>query len=266
MPLNRNTIIPYKLLWDDKMPNITKSLFLSTLSCPTYGWMQKLQPIEPTSPSDQLRIEEGIEIQQRARLLFPNGVLISGDNIYASKTTQSLLSNSTVETIFEATFLIPPYITKADILLKNNLGLKIIEIKSAVNLDEKLIDDISYTTMIAKKAGFDITSCSLLLVNKDYRLGMSDKDLFVEIDVSQEVFDRCIDFEESYESIAKILFQKEKPIPELKWECKNCEIFSECCGKNIENSIFNLPRLSHTKFCQLKDGDEHPKESQLSEV
>ena len=82
---------------------------------------------------------------------------------------------------------------------------------------------------------------------------MSDEKLFVENDITNEVLERVIDFEESYNSIAKILSQKEKPVSELKWECKNCDIFSECCGRNIENHIFDLPRISHTKFCQLTD-------------
>ena len=94
------------------MSNITKNLFLSTLQCPTYGFLQQLQPTQPTSPSDQLRIDEGNEIHNRAKSLFPNGILISGNNITASQTTQKLLSELTVETIFEATFITTPYITK----------------------------------------------------------------------------------------------------------------------------------------------------------
>ena len=236
------------------MPNITKHLFLSTLQCPTYGWLQQhQQPIEQLPPSDQLRIDQGVEIQERARKLFPTGVLVSGKNITASKTTQQLLSEPTINTIFEATFITNPYITKADILLRQTTGWKIIEIKSNVNMSDELIDDLSYTTMVSKKAGLDITSCSLLLVNKDYRLGKSDKDLFVEIDVTEEVFNRVKEFEESYDYIKEILSQKKKPTPELRWECRNCDIFKECCGAGIDNHIFDLPRISHTKFCQLRD-------------
>ncbi len=232
---------------------ITKHLFLSTLTCPTYGYLQ-LQPTQQQlSPSDQLRIDQGIEIQERARKLFPTGVLVSGKNITASKTTQQLLSEPTINTIFEATFITNPYITKADILLRQTTGWKIIEIKSNVNMSDELIDDLSYTTMVSKKAGLDITSCSLLLVNKDYRLGKSDKDLFVENDVTEEVFNRVKEFEESYDHIKEILSQKKKPTPALRRECKNCEIFDECCGAGIDNHIFDLPRISHTKFCQLRD-------------
>ena len=210
---------------------ITKNLFLSTLSCPTYGHLQQSQPTQQQSSiSDELRIEEGIEIQLRARKLFSDGVMVSGSNDACVLRTRELLSNPSVSTIFEATFQNGPYITKADMLIRKRRGWKLIEIKSNVNLTEKLIDDLAYTTMIAKRVGLNITSCSLLLVNKDYRLGMDNKKLFVENDVSKKVFNRIIDFEESYDSIARILSQKEKPTPELKWECKGCDIFSECGG------------------------------------
>ena len=130
---------------------ITKNLFLSTLTCPTYGYLQLSQPTQQLSPSNQLRIDEGIEIQQRARALFSTGILVSGDNITSSKTTQKLLSDPTIDVIFEATFLSTPYITKADILIRNNSSWKIIEIKSNVNMSDDLIDDLAYTTMIARK-------------------------------------------------------------------------------------------------------------------
>ena len=148
---------------------ITKNLFLSTLQCPTYGHLQQSQPTPQLSISDQLLIDQGIEIQQRARALFPDGVLIHGNNITASNKTQKLLSDPTIDTIFEATFLTAPYITKADILIRNNSSWKIIEIKSAVNQNDEHIDDLAYTTMIAKKSGLKISSCSLFLVNRRKR-------------------------------------------------------------------------------------------------
>ena len=233
---------------------ITKNLFLSTLTCPTFGWLQRHQPpVEDLSPADQLRIDEGVEVQQRARSLFPDGVMISGDNITASKTTQKFLKDQSIDTIFEATFLSDPYVTKADVLARDNSQWKIIEIKSNVNLSDDLIDDLAYTTMVAGKAGLDISSCSLLLVNKEYRLGMADEELFVEHDVTEEVLERVGEFEQLYDHVIGVLSQEEKPTPFLKWQCKNCEIFEECCGEGIENHIFDLPRLSHTKYCQLRD-------------
>ena len=236
------------------MPNITKNLFLSTLTCPTYGYHQHHQPTQQSqSPSDQLRIEEGIEIHQKAQSLYPNGALISGTIKTCISKTKQLLSYPDITTIFEATFHTTPYITKADILTRDHSQWKLIEIKSAVNQDQEHIDDMAYTAFVAQQSGLEISSYCLLLVSKDYRLGMPDKDLFVEIDVSDEVSQRASEFSLLSNDINQVLNSEEQPAPELKWECRNCELFSECCGAGINNHIFELPRISHTKFCQLKD-------------
>ncbi len=236
------------------MGNITKNLFLSTLQCRTYGWLQLHNPTqEQLSPAEQLRIEEGLEIHQRARNLFPDGVMVSGSNETCVHKTRALLSNPGVSTILEATFQNGPFITKADILIRDNSSWKIIEIKSNLNESPELIDDLAYTTFVALQSGLEISSCSLLLVSKDYRLGMSDENLFKELDQTAEVIGRASEFIECSDEIAQVLSSEEKPAPDLRWECKNCDIFPECCGEGIDNHIFELPRISHTKFCQLRD-------------
>jgi len=233
---------------------ITKNLFLSTLQCRTYGYLQQQQPTQPTtSPSDQLRIDEGVEVQDRARNLFPEGVMVSGSNETCVYRTKELLANPSVSTIFEATFQSGPYITKADILIRTNSKWKMIEIKSAVNQNDEHVNDIAYTAFVALQSGLEISSCSLMLINKAYRLGMTDDNLLVEVDMSSKVSVRANEFCELSDGIAQILSSEQQPAPELKWECKHCDIFTECCGEGIGDHIFDLPRISHTKFCQLKD-------------
>jgi len=233
---------------------INKKQFLDTLFCPTLGWLLKHSPPEdPQSPSEQLRIDQGLEIHNRARNLYPEGVMVLGDNISSAQKTQQLLSDPSTTVIYEATFIWKDFIAKADILIKDGSKWKIIEVKSDANDDTKLVDDLSYTTFVAHSAMLPISTCSLLLVNKEYRLGMSDENLFVEVDHTNDAFARAGEFIELSNDVAYVLSESPKPAPELKWECKDCDIFEDCCGAGVENHIFDLPRLSHTKFCQLKD-------------
>ena len=236
------------------MGKINKKQFLTTLTCLTYGWILRSGLTqEQLSPAEQLRIEEGLEIHQRARNLFPDGVMVSGRNETCVHKTRALLSNPKVSTIFEATFQNGQFITKADILIRDDSQWKIMEIKSNVNESQELIDDLAYTTFVALQSGLEISTCSLLLVSKDYRLGMSDENLFKELDQTAGVLGRASEFRECSDEIAQVLSSEEEPAPELRWECKNCDIFPECCGVGIDNHIFELPRISHTKFCQLRD-------------
>ncbi|MCG7852388.1 MAG: hypothetical protein MIO92_07685, partial [Methanosarcinaceae archaeon] len=241
------------------MRKIDKEQFLTTLFCPTYGWLLRSKTSgKPFSVADQLRIDEGMEVHRRARGLFPTGVMVSGPTEAAMQTTQQLMSDPETTVIFEATFIYQDYIAKADILIRDdddNAGWKIIEVKSNVNDDTELVDDLAYTTFVAQAAGLNLSTCSLLLVNRNYRLDMFDEDLFNEAEHTPDVHARATEFNEQSERISEILLSDEKPVPVLRWECKGCDIFEDCCGRNIEDHIFDLPRISHTRFCQLRDMD-----------
>ncbi|HCO93588.1 MAG TPA: hypothetical protein DIU00_06500 [Phycisphaerales bacterium] len=142
------------------MVKIDKQLFLSILFCPTYGWLQRTETSRKTlSVADQLRIDEGTEFHQRARGLFPSGVMVPGPTEAAVQTTQELLSDPETTVIFEATFVYHKYVAKADILIRNDnnsSSWKIIEVKSNVNDDNELVDDLAYTTFVAHAAGVSL--------------------------------------------------------------------------------------------------------------
>jgi CRISPR/Cas system-associated exonuclease Cas4 (RecB family) len=233
---------------------ITKDLFLTALTCPTISWYEThLSTPKPLSIHDKFIIEEGLDIHKKAQQLFPNGVMMTGSNISAAQKTAKLLNDPEITTLFEATFLIHQGVTRADIIKKTPSGLHLYEIKSGLSPKEEYIDDISYTTMVCKQAGLPLASCSLLLLNKDYRYGMPFTSLFQDFDCTEEVLERSEQFWQEYDPVIKKVFSKKKLSPEYKFECKNCEYIDECFRNNPDYHIFDLPRLSHTTFCQLRD-------------
>jgi len=242
------------------MKNISKEIFLNAIVCPTFGWLlrsgQRIEQLseESLTLGEQFRIDQGIEIHNRARQLFPNGILVQRRNmVIALQQTTNLMNNPVISTIFEATFLTGNYVTKTDILKRKHNGWHLIEIKSSVNDKEEFIDDMAYTTMVVKHAGYNVNTISLLLISKDYRLGMSNEDLFVEIDHTDEVLHRVEVFDSVYDQINLITQAPVKPPPELLRECKNCPLFKECLGRDIKYHILEIPRLHQTKFEQLKE-------------
>jgi len=242
------------------MSTITKRVFLKTMTCPTLGWLTKNQPpTEPESISTKLRMEEGIEIHERARTVFPEGHFIKDDNVTTAEKTQEILKDESIPVIFEATFLANGFIAKADILKREQSGWHLIEVKSKVKGDkeirgkdkEDLINDIAYTAMVATQAGLKVIKCSLMPISKDYRLGMTNEQLFKEIIYTDEALQRTRDFKTFCKDVLQNISMKTKPAPELKLECKNCEKFKECFDQGIQNHIFDLPRLSEKKFQNL---------------
>ncbi|MEW6408663.1 MAG: DUF2779 domain-containing protein [Nitrospirota bacterium] len=238
------------------MRSVSKEIFLNAFACPTLGWLLRSGRVAKTELTlgEKFRIEQGIEIGRRARELYPDGLLIHDmDIMSASKKTKSMMNDPNVSTIFEGTFLIDGFVARADILKRKGKSWWLIEVKSSVNDKEEFIDDMAYTSMVIDRCGFNISNVSLLLVSKDFRLGMENKKLFVEIDHTGEVLIQVEEFKPFWQQIEEITRAQIKPEPQLLFECRKCEIFKECIGKDIENHIFNIPRLTQSKFDELTE-------------
>lgn len=234
--------------------NISKRLFLTTLTCPTLGWNNHNNATEPIrSIGEQFRIDEGSEIGERARLLFPGGLLIDEIKMSAAaERTQRALKDPSSTVIFEGAFLADGFAARADVLRRSKAGWDMMEVKSSVNDDGGFVDDMAYTTMVLSRCGLEISSVSLLLISRDYRLGMSDQDLFVEYDYTAEVSERVKEFEPYWHSVEQTMREPDQPEPRLDLCCKKCDLFRDCVGKDIDHHIFELPRLSQNKFDQLE--------------
>ena len=245
------------------MNNITKDIFLNTGVCPTLGWLLRSEEeieqfsVKALTLGEQFRIDQGLDIHNRARHIFPDGILVDRKNLdKAIKETEELMNKPSLTTILEATFFVGDYATKADILKRKSDGWHLFEVKSGVNEKPEHIDDMAYTTMVFQKAGYKISAVSLLLISKDYRLGMKDEDLFVEIDYTDKVLARSIEFLAIlFDYVKSVTSAPTKPTPELRRECKACPLFRDCVGKDIINHVLEIPRLTQTKFDQLKELD-----------
>ncbi|MSQ16740.1 MAG: DUF2779 domain-containing protein [Dehalococcoidia bacterium] len=237
---------------------ISKNLFLNALVCPTLGWRLRADDlpdgVASKSPTlaDQFRMEQGVEIGRRARQLFPDGVLISTPNLSrAAAETAKLVRAVGPPVLFEATFVVDGYAAKADVLRRIGDSWHLIEVKSNVNLKQELIDDVAYTLMVLSRAGLTVSKASLLLISKDFRLGMEDAKLFAEYNCTQDALVRSSEFQSCWDTIRDGTSAAGMPEPTLIPACKGCELFSDCLGKGIENHIFDIPRLSPRKVDAL---------------
>ena len=242
------------------MKNISKNIFLNTIGCPSLGWLLRSDDgidqlsYGSLSLGEQFRIEQGVEIGRRARGLYPDGHLISErELISAARETEVLMSKIDTSVIFEATFLIDDYAVKADILKNEGKGWHLIEVKSDTNDKLELLDDLAYSIMVINRAGLKILTASLLLISKDYRLGMDDQELFLEVDHTPDGLLRSIQFDTRWDIVKEQTETETMPEPELLLECKKCQHLSECTAKDIENHILEIPRLSQKKFDGLKE-------------
>ncbi|MBA5941913.1 MAG: DUF2779 domain-containing protein [Methanophagales archaeon] len=68
-----------------------------------------------------------------------------------------------------------------------------------------------------------------------------------------EVKARIVDFKPVCIELEELTRTPKKPEPELRFECRGCDLFKDCTGQGIDNHIFDLPRLNQTRFETLTD-------------
>ncbi|MBL4699461.1 MAG: hypothetical protein JKX70_11580 [Phycisphaerales bacterium] len=232
--------------------SITKDVFLTGVECSTKGWFSLHgDGGEGPTEGDLLRMSEGIEIHQRARSLHPNGIF-AGNQF----KTNELILDSTVKLIFEAAFKVDGFAARADWIRRVRGGWMIGEIKSSLHNEDETatrhIEDIAYTTMVLRRAGLSVKGCEIVLMNRDWRLGMSDDELFVVTDITEEATAMADSFNRLWDQMRINLLRKTRLGAHLNWSCRNCEHFeNECVGKGVRDPIFCLPYLKEKRFGDL---------------
>lgn len=252
------------------LTHLTKKLFIRSKTCPRLGWLLRNRPgPAELSLGEQFRIAQGIGIGQKARELFPEGILIEQKGTEdAAKRTQELLADPATRILFEATFLHNRYAARADILIRKDSGWDLIEVKSSTakkildrngkTKDPKknndladLIDDMAYTALIAGKNGLPVANVRLMLVAETFQLGMAPGDLFRTFDFTPEVTARTAEFDGRMEPLAAVLDGPEEPAFRLIGDCKKCEFFKHCIPPVPECTIFDIPRLQEKQLLDL---------------
>jgi hypothetical protein len=189
-------------------------------------------------------MEQGKKIHAIARGLFPRGMYVSDTGTEAAAArTREMIAETATGVIFEAAFLAGNFRTKADILVREAGGFALIEIKSGINAKEEHIDDMAFTTLIAQAAGFSPSSVRLMLIDKNYRLGMPDARLFTTTDMTESVLARAGEFRAVMDEVDARSGAPEEPAPQLTWNCRSCEYFGECLGRDGALHIFTIPRI-----------------------
>ncbi len=255
------------------MKSINKNLFLKTLECPVFAWhlYRGLIP-KDNSLSDDFLVMEAKKIHEMAKLLFKDGVQVSGKFEEALQQTKDLIKDKSIKTIFEPVFEYNGFVAKADILHRNENNLwEIIEVKSGNKWKHKYISDTAYISLIASKTIPSISKATLYLLSKDFRLGKSIEELFNKVDCSFDVFTKAEDYSILLDTVKEVLFAEAPKKKKLKMPCKNCSLFKQCTGKDIEYHIFDLPRLSQLVFnnlCENKiyDIKNLPEDTELTQM
>lgn len=240
------------------MAPVDKRVFLAGRRCHPYGWYVQHTPEEPPGPGLQWRFHSGAEIGARAREKFGGGRQLPRAPLdLALRTTAEAVRCGEDAVLFEASFAWQELVARADVLRRSNGGWTLIEVKSGKSTDDgavkdEYLDDVSYTVCVAQRAGVPIDGVSLVLVNRDFRLG-GTAPLLTEVDITEAAMQRAAEIAVDAQQIAAAVQAEERPAPGLSFKCRACEIFdTECLGVGVPDPLFVLPHLREKRFEELR--------------
>lgn len=245
-------------------PRLSKSQYVKGRKCGKRLWLYRHHPERESarSPLQEGILEQGREVGELARSLYPQGELIAEDPQHAEAalqhTREAIAGGASV--LFEAAFEYDNILIRADIVTRDPDGRwNLIEVKSSSNarkVRKEHLFDLAIQKYVMTHAGLPLASCRLLRLNREYRKGESTDlaGLFAEEWVDAEIEREFQEVEKYVGELRTLLQQSVEPEGVLGAVCKNpfpCEFKAHCWGPLPANSIHYLSHIRDLDRAEL---------------
>ncbi|MBI4448400.1 DUF2779 domain-containing protein [Candidatus Woesearchaeota archaeon] len=233
------------------MHTLSKSKYLTGLTCPRLFWMTFHQPEKLPAIDDalQARFEQGREIGTLAKKRWSDGVDLEALPI-ASKIQQTIELLTSRKPIFEAAFSSKGTYCQVDALVPSENGWDIVEVKSSASVKDEHILDVAFQRHCLGLAGINVERCRVMHLNSQYVYdgALDVHALFTIIDVSAEVDEMIGDVPRNLKQLQKILALKKAPEPKLGEECLNPGECPVCLLDLPADNVTELTRFKNTAY------------------
>lgn len=188
-----------------KRHGLSKSRILLHRQCPKRLWLKVHRPeLEEIDDGNQARFATGTYVGEVAQQLYPDGVLVDGDDLgQAVIDTQAILAGEK-RPIFEATLQADGLLIRADLLLPSplpnslpqagegaNYGYRMVEVKSSTSVKDYHLTDAAIQSWVAQQAKLPLTSVEIAHIDNSfvYPGGGDYQGLFHYADISDQIAD-----------------------------------------------------------------------------
>ncbi len=265
---------------------LSKTNFLTCLDCAKNAWLKIHNPEVykkyPLSSFELNIIDNGNKIDELARGLFPDGVLVESRD--DTELTKKLMTEK-APVIYQPVFATEKFITACDIFVWNpttNL-YDLYEVKSSTaseenggrKTDEYLID-MAFQKNVLNELGIEIGTLNLIRINKEYiRYGDIDlRQLFLIEDLTEQVNEILGTVKGQMEGAHELLSKEVEPkgYCDCIFKGKN----SHCTTSKYSNhdlpeySVHSISRINRKKLIDLVERNilnihDVPEDFELSE-
>ena len=227
--------------------NLSKSSFCRGLQCKKMLWLEKHKPEEAVPVDNSSALEIGNFVHEVARYLFGEHI-----NIDYTENLQEMIKDTyrTIESykdivITEASFNYERNFCSVDILVKKGDKYEIYEVKSSTQLKEVYINDASYQYYVLTSLGFNVTKCSVVIINNKYeRHGQLELDkLFLINNITEDVKDRQQLVKDTIDGINTYMESETESPEELEEHCFKpypCPFFKYCSKFLPTPNVFDI--------------------------
>lgn len=252
---------------------ISKTTFLQFQMCPKDTWLLLHKPelVEKFVLTDFEKhlLEQGNEVEECARQLFPDGVLVTATGDEACEETRRLMATGT-KSIFQATFLAEGFFAKCDVLQHDAVAESwdIYEIKGTNSKkegseDRDHISDLAFQKHLLELGGVTVGRSHIVHLNKEYvRAGSLDVQALFIIDDSTEQVD-ALAGAILVEMRAAQEYLNQESEPSVGCDChlsgrsRHCRTFSYSHPQIPDYSVHDIVRIGSSKKKLEYFMDEH---------
>jgi predicted RecB family nuclease len=164
---------------------LSKSRFTAGRQCHKLLWWRVHEPLAIELQPDKVlqdRFDQGAQVGALARERFPGGVLVGHgrrhngtdrtseerDNERISLTRQAI--DGGAQTIFEASFLAGSTFVTCDILLREDDGWRMIEVKSSNGAKPEHLIDAAIQMHVLQRSGLNVVAVEIMHLNRECHL------------------------------------------------------------------------------------------------
>lgn len=225
---------------------LSKSRFTSGLQCHRQLWWKVHEPKAPElviGRVDRARMDEGAEVGRYARRLFAGGTLIDEpywDQAAKLAATRAALATDT-PAIYEAAFTADDLFVAVDILERELLGWRIIEVKSALSVKDEHITDAAIQLHVLRRAGIAVTGVDAMVLNRECTYP-DLSNLFLRVDVTAEAEARLPDLPRLARAQIDMLAGP-LPVVPIGPHCRrprDCPFLARCWPEPLRNDVSTL--------------------------
>tara|TARA_B100001105_G_scaffold48730_1_gene36623 strand:+ start:235 stop:1605 length:1371 start_codon:yes stop_codon:yes gene_type:complete len=206
---------------------------------------------DPLSLQTQARFAEGNIVDKKAQdILFSDGITVPfSRNDDAIDTTSTLMADAKIDRINQPTLRTPNgEVARLDSMERTAEGWNHEEVKSGLSVKDKHKFDALVSTDRALRAGVSIEDTWIVHLNRDWRLGDPDLDLFSTEDITGSMSDPgMVQF--LADTTSKLMADS-PPAAALVSGCWGCSHFSNCFGQT-DNPITDLSKVKQERIAEL---------------